>query len=227
MRVHPGLSRPLAGFLPAVALLHFGYPLASHGPLWAVVYTLLYPAVVFMGIRAVRPEGTILLPGTVLSAVFLIFGTWSALRPEDPLARLGLFTAIALFQGYLILELLVFVFRHRYQPGAQLVMAAVCVYLLLGGVFGALFGTVETLWPGSFENSLAPDEPVDWQELRYLSFVTLVTLGYGDIVPVMPWARSLATAEAVAGTLFLATVIARIVGAYVSSPGPGRSTGRG
>lgn len=73
---------------------------------------------------------------------------------------------------------------------------------------------------GWIRELLDPHAPVTWQELNYLSFVTLVTLGYGDMVPVGAWARSLAVCEAVAGTLFLATVIARIVGAYVSPPGP-------
>ncbi|MGW5879675.1 potassium channel family protein [Nocardiopsis terrae] len=225
MRGRPGLSRSLAEFLAAAVLLHFAYPLTLHGTPWAVVYSLLYPVVVFLGVRVVRPAGSRLLPVAVLSAVFLTFGLWTALRPEETLPRLGLFSAIVLFQGYLILELLAFVFRNRYRrnQGPQLIMAAICAYLLLGGVFAALFGVVEVLWPGAFEDSLAPDEPVGWQGLTYLSFVTLVTLGYGDLVPVTPWARSLATAEAVAGTLFLATVIARIVGAYVSPAGPGAS----
>lgn len=221
----PGLSRSLAGFLAAAVLLHFAYPLTLHGQLWEVLYTLLYPVVVFLGVRVVRPAGRRLIPASVLSVVFLGFGFWAALNPDEPLSRLGLFAAIVLFQGYLILELLVFVFtyqqRHRQVYGPQLIMAAICVYLLLGGVFAALFGTVEALWPGGFENSLAPRDPVGWQELTYLSFVTLVTLGYGDMVPVTPWARSLATGEAVAGTLFLTTVIARIVSTYVSPAAPG------
>lgn len=222
MRGRPRLSRSLGGFLAAAVVLHFAYPLTLHGPLGSVAYTLLYPVVVFLGVRLVRPAGERLLPVAVLSAVFLAFGLWSALNPDEPLARLGLFTVIVLFQGYLIRELLAFVFRHRRNQacGPQLIMAAICAYLLLGGVFAALFGIVEALWPGGFEDSLAPEEPVGWQELTYLSFVTLVTLGYGDMVPLTPWARSLATAESVAGTLFLTTVIARIVGAYVSPAGP-------
>ncbi|PWV54938.1 potassium channel family protein [Nocardiopsis sp. L17-MgMaSL7] len=234
MRGRPGLSHPLAAFLAASALLHFAYPLTLRGQLWEMLYVLLYPAVVFLGVRVVRDEGHRLVPVAVLSVVFLAAGFWAALHPAVPTARLGLFCAVVLFQGYLILKLLVFVFtyrrRHRGETGPQLIMAAVCAYLLLGGVFAALFGIVEALWPGSFEDSLSSGTAVDWQDLTYLSFVTLVTLGYGDLVPVTPWARSLATAEAVAGTLFLTTVIARIVGAYVTvtqAGGPGTEPGTG
>lgn len=223
MRGRPGLSRSLAEFMAAAVLLHFAYPLTLHGQAADLLYTLLYPLVVLLGVRVVRPRGQRLLPVAVLSVVFLFFGFWAALAPGEPMVRLGLFAAIVLFQGYLIQQLLVFVFRHhrlrRQTHGPELIMAAICAYLLLGGVFAALFGIVETLSPGAFEDSLAPHEPVGWQDLTYLSFVTLVTLGYGDLVPVTGWARSLATGEAVAGTLFLTTVIARIVGAYVSLPG--------
>ncbi|MEU3018214.1 potassium channel family protein [Nocardiopsis sp. NPDC007018] len=221
MHGRPGRSRPLVAFLAASALLHFAYPLTLLGPLWEMLYVLLYPAVVVLGVRVVRPGGRRLLPSVVLSVVFLAAGFWAALHPEVPAARLGLFCAVVLFQGYLIYRLLEFVFtyrqRHRAWGGPELIMAAISAYLLAGGVFAALFGIVEALWPGGFVDSLHPNAPVDWQDLTYLSFVTLVTLGYGDLVPVAPWARSLATAEAVAGTLFLTTVIARIVGAYVSA----------
>ncbi|WP_017584515.1 potassium channel family protein [Nocardiopsis valliformis] len=224
MRGRPGLSRSLAWFLAAAVLLHFAYPLTLNGQVWALAYTLLYPLVAFLGLRVVLPPGKRLLPVAVFSVVFLASGFWAAFNPEAPMARLGLFSAIVLFQGYLILALLTFVFtygqRHRSSHGPQLIMAAICVYLLLGGLFGALFGLMEALWPGGFENSLEPNAPVTWQDLNYLSFVTLVTLGYGDMVPLGAWARSLAVCEAVIGTLFLATVIARIVGAYVSPPGP-------
>ncbi|WP_407939983.1 potassium channel family protein [Nocardiopsis coralli] len=217
----------MAEFLAAAVLLHFAYPLTLHGQAGELLYTLLYPVVVLLGVRVVRPRGRRLLPVAVLSVVFLFFGFWSALTPDQPMVRLGLFAAIVLFQSYLILQLLAFVFRygkqHRQPHGPQLIMAAICAYLLLGGVFAALFGIIETLTPGAFENSLAPHQSVGWQDLTYLSFVTLVTLGYGDMVPLTPWARSLATGEAVAGTLFLTTVIARIVGAYVSPSGPDTS----
>ena len=61
--------------------------------------------------------------------------------------------------------------------------------------------------------------------LAYFSFVTLTTLGYGDIVPVAPLARSLAVLEALTGVLFMAVLISRLVGSYKSdrredNPGP-------
>jgi hypothetical protein len=61
-----------------------------------------------------------------------------------------------------------------------------------------------------------PDLPLPWQTFVYYSFVTLTTAGYGDVLPVSMWARSLATLEAMVGVLYLTIVISRLVGLYGS-----------
>ena len=79
-------------------------------------------------------------------------------------------------------------------------------------VFGVAASVMELAQPGGFVDQVHTDDPVGWQSLFYGSYVTLTTLGYGDVVPVEPWPRALWSFEAVAGTLFLAVVIARLVG---------------
>jgi hypothetical protein len=75
---------------------------------------------------------------------------------------------------------------------------------------------VETAQPGSFYVSSAQnlDHMINWSDLMFFSFVTLTTLGYGDITPVTSAARSLAVIEAVFGVLYNAILIARLVGLY-------------
>jgi hypothetical protein len=92
--------------------------------------------------------------------------------------------------------------------------AATSVYLLLGAIFVPIYGLLETLWPGSFVDNTAPDAPVAWQQLLYYSYTSLTTMGYGDVLPVSWWARSLATAEAVIGVLYIAILMGRLVGLY-------------
>ena len=78
-----------------------------------------------------------------------------------------------------------------------------------------LHGLVELLYPGSFQMpsgfSLSGD-PGDEYAFIYYSFVTLTTLGYGDITPLSAFARTFAWMEAVVGQLFLAVLVARMVG---------------
>jgi Ion channel len=90
------------------------------------------------------------------------------------------------------------------------VCAALCAYLLTGIAFGGIFATLEATTPGS----LSGPEPLDLEKAVYFSFVTLATLGYGDITPAASAARALAVLEAVFGQLYLAVLIARLVSLY-------------
>jgi Zn-dependent protease with chaperone function len=96
----------------------------------------------------------------------------------------------------------------------------VAAYLLLGVLWAHAYAVVGALRPGAFAGPVNPgDGPRAW---LYFSFVTLTSTGYGDVLPVHPAARSLATLEAVTGSLYLAILIARLVSQAVPSPEPDR-----
>ncbi|MDA2812219.1 ion channel [Nocardiopsis sp. RSe5-2] len=205
-------DKVLLGFLAAVALLQFGYPVTLHGPVWTALYMSLYAVMIVFGVMICRDEGQRTAPAFIVAAVFLVFGLWVAVDQDSKAAHLGMFASVAVFQVVLVHALAAFIFRHSRAHGLELILAAIAVYLLLGGLFAATYGALEILWPQSFEDAQAPGEQVTWQRLMYFSYVTLATLGYGDVLPMTAWARTLA----VSGTLFLTTVVARLVGAYMS-----------
>lgn len=95
----------------------------------------------------------------------------------------------------------------------EVLCAAIAAYMLLGVACAALYTMLESVHPGAFALS-AGDAARPWNALLYFSFTTLTTLGYGDVLPAIPIARALATVQAVAGTLYLAILIARLVGTY-------------
>jgi voltage-gated potassium channel Kch len=94
------------------------------------------------------------------------------------------------------------------------IQGAIALYLILALVFAHLYGLLNALVPDAFAN-VPPHVDANAVfyrgHLLYFSFVTLTTTGYGDIVPLHPVARSLATLEAVIGQLFPATLLARLV----------------
>lgn len=92
------------------------------------------------------------------------------------------------------------------------IAAALCVYMLVGLAFGGFFATLEAVEPGSVSGGDDPQLTV--ADAAYFSFVTLATLGYGDLLPVSSAARSLAVLETVFGQLYLAVLIARLVSLY-------------
>jgi hypothetical protein len=123
-----------------------------------------------------------------------------------------------LFLGYVLGLILWRVVRDRIVT-LDTVAGAACAYFLLGVVWGDLFLLVDRWRPGSFVI------PPSWivgpgrdlrSALMYFSFATLTTLGYGDIHPTDPAAGSLCVAEAIIGQLYLAIMIARMVGLHTS-----------
>lgn len=103
---------------------------------------------------------------------------------------------------------------------------AVCGYLLLGVAWGVLYGAVETIRPGSFNTTAlgqsADDPPRETYGLLYYSFVTLTTLGYGDVTPATPPSRTLSWVEAVTGQFYVAIVVAGLVSVLVTQAIAGR-----
>jgi hypothetical protein len=88
--------------------------------------------------------------------------------------------------------------------------AALSTYLLAGLFFGVIYSAIEFSWPGSFSG---PDV-FNSASATYYSFVTLATLGYGDFLPRSALARGLATLEVIGGQLFLAVMVARLIGSF-------------
>jgi len=103
---------------------------------------------------------------------------------------------------------------------AEQIYAALSVYLLAGLFFGLLHWEIELTWPGSFgEAGASRPAPFALSTAIYFSFVTLATLGYGDVVPRTEVARGVAVLEAVGGQLYVAVTIARLVGAHLQAHG--------
>ena len=105
------------------------------------------------------------------------------------------------------------------------IYAALSAYLLAGLSFGVLYSALERVWPGSFFYGGSRVDHLTESDGIYFSFVTLATLGYGDYVPKTEVARGFAMLEAVAGQLYLAVMVARLVSLYVSGTGSRKQAG--
>ena len=97
------------------------------------------------------------------------------------------------------------------------IVGAICVYLLLGVIWAMAYTLVDFASPGSFAG-FSPKADLGWDsEWLYFSFVTMTTLGYGDILPVSATARGLAYMQAIVGQFYIAVLVAGLVGAYVAN----------
>ena len=120
----------------------------------------------------------------------------------------------AAFILFTIIQMLIFIYSHK-EVTRDMIVGAAVVYLLMALMWSFLFGVVETLHPGSFNIPEGQDIGAS-RHFLYYSFVTLTTLGYGDITPVTALARSLCILEAVIGQLYLVVQVAWLVGVHVS-----------
>jgi hypothetical protein len=127
--------------------------------------------------------------------------------------------------GFLVLTAaaLVQVTWSRVHGAQERIEAAVATYLLLGFVWAQAYSLVQLAHRDAFrfpDSAVEGNTPVlvraSEHRFLYFSFVTLTTLGYGDVTPVLPLARSLAALEAVTGQLFLAITVARLVALRVT-----------
>lgn len=103
---------------------------------------------------------------------------------------------------------------------ADTLAGAVAAYLLIGITYGLAYGLVEQLMPGSFRNTVQPGRTLHPSEFIFFSFVTLTTVGYGDIIPWGGHARSLVILEAVTGIMYPAVLIAGLIGLHISRRNP-------
>lgn len=104
---------------------------------------------------------------------------------------------------------------------ARVIMASISGYLMLGLIYSGVIAAILQRDPGAFninspENGIQ-DATAHFSESLYFGFVTLATLGYGDIVPLKPYSRSLATLITISGQLYVATIIGILIGKFAAS----------
>lgn len=167
-------------------------------------------------LAAVMPVGTARsrrVALTVITVVWLarLVTAWFD-HPALSAMSLGLWTIIGLFAAASAVRFAM----GAAKVDAEHLYAALSAYMLAGTFFGLFYWVLEQIGPGTF--TVAGD--FSRMSAIYFSFVTLATLGYGDIVPRTDVARGLAIFEGVGGQLFLAVMVARLVSLY-GRGGPG------
>jgi len=184
---------------------------------------LLLAATVGIALLELRAPGQRrLVPTTVATGVVLVTSVdYAGHLRHMPLVASAI---VVVFAGFIVWLTYGSVMRPHRAVGDRIV-GAICVYILIGLGCGSVFETLDSAFPGSLrfpaESAWTTPGPLRY---RYFSFVTLATLGYGDITPVTALAGTLASLEAIGGQLYIGITVARLVALSLTDhAGAGRS----
>lgn len=196
-------------FLLSLLLLVIMEPLLHNGPLQYTLLIILSTFVMLFGIYAVNYTKLHLAIAWLL-ALPAIITTWSVpfiqSRGSTTINLLLLIT----FYAFTAMTILQHIFRvHKITR--EEIYGAISAFILIGVAWGVLYMLIVHFNPEAF---IAVHGTIDNSSLIYFSFVTIGTLGYGDILPVHPVVRMLASIEAIMGLMYIATLIASIVSAH-------------
>ncbi len=141
---------------------------------------------------------------------------WLGLYNFIPFDLLSAYALLALFYILLIIAFGGQLIRAK-RIDLQVIYGTLCLYLILGLLWGALYSLLHELSPGSFSGALLdpPNESL-LTTFNYFSMVTLTTLGYGDITPQSHAAGALCQIEAITGQFYIAVVVAWLVGNFIA-----------
>lgn len=199
--------------LIAILLMLVLSPLAGYFMEIKILIDIFFSAILITGVLAVstKKHHSFI---AVLLALPMLSSIWIEYLLHIPYLRLTGKIFGVLFVAYTIVIILSFIVRVR-EVTRDVIYASIVVYLLLGVMWAFIYSTIEILQPGSFsivEGRM--DEPI--LLFLYYSFITLTTLGYGDITPLTEVASSFSALEAVIGQIYLTVLIAMLVGVYIS-----------
>lgn len=214
----PHLSLPQGNFyylLASLLLIFLLYPFVQRNVLGVRLLDIVLSAILLAGIYAVSQKKQLFTIALVLALPTLAIH-WSKYFISDPFEFFVGECMTALFFIFTGSIILTHVFRDD-EVTTNKIAGAICVYLLIGLTWGIVFALIEDYQPGSF--LIGHVEVASMEEkipqMMYYSFVNLTTLGYGDITPLSPPARTFSIVEAIIGQLYLVVLVARLVGLHI------------
>ncbi len=213
------MNRPLLSYLvryPSAGLLFVQllgillYPFMENTPLGRAAFGAFGVVVLVSALRIVNRSPTIHSVAFILAAAILVLTVATELVAMPEL-RLLLVTLEAAFYFYAAAGLIGYMMEDQRTTTDEL-FAVGATFTLLAWAFAYAYAACQLVAPGSFVAQLRPDEPRTWLELLFLSVTVLSGVGLGDILPLRPFARALVMLEEIAGLMYIALVVSRVIG---------------
>lgn len=205
---------PSAGLLLVQLLGVVLYPWMEHTPAGRALFGIFGLLVLAAALWVVRRGPWLSWLGGLLALPVALLLLTNAVRPSQELLVV---TAMleAPFYFYAAGSLIAYMLQDEFATTDEL-FAAAATFTLLAWAFAYLYTACQALIPGSFGAAVDPAGTRTWVELLFLSFTTLSGVGLGDIIPLTPMARALVMLEQLAGVMYLALVVSRLIALSVA-----------
>lgn len=219
------LWRQPSAVLLAVQLLGvLIYPFLDDSSFGRAAISLFGLVVLFLAVRTVEATPALTWISILLGIPIAILVILEVADPQEIQYALWASILLAIFYFYTSYALLRYMFHDSIVTRDEL-WAIGATFTVVAWAFAYTFMAVQLIWPGSFIDSTGSTGPFSWFTMLYLSFANLTSVGLSDIYPVMPQAGSWVMIEQIAGVLYLALVVSRVVGLTLTrhrdSQGPG------
>ena len=201
-----------SGLLAAIILHNLVYPLSAAGGAGPVLFYAFYASMFVVATWFLHPGKALRSLALVSGLAVFVAGLTNSYAAIE-MSALAVYVSSIAYHLVIIIVLARYIFSTQ-QVMTEVLLAATSLYLVLGSIFAAIYGVVLCLDPAAFV--LSSGTSIEWQQLLYFSYVTLTTLGYGDVLPVSYYAQSVATFQAILGTLYTVLLLARLVGLHAS-----------
>lgn len=166
--------------------------------------------VLVLAVFAVRATEALTWVSLVLGGPLVVLTVLEAMRPDNGAIVVGSSLLHAVFYFYTAWALIRYMF-HDDEVTSDEIWATGATFTVVAWGFAYLYVAVQVVWPGSFTAAVDAEQQRSWVELLFLSVTTLTSTGLSDVVPVLPHARSVVMLEQIAGMLYIALVIARVM----------------
>jgi hypothetical protein len=205
--------------LVALALLFFSFPFVEEVKGGDVIVSILLSLVLLSAVVAVADRKGVFFIALLL-AIPAIGGRWINHFRPDLIPPSVFLTAGLILIAFVVANLLRFILRAP-SVTLEVLCASISAYLMLGLMWTVAYWLVDQITPGAFAfNTNGSRQSMNGFNAFYFSFITLSTVGYGDITPLSRIARWLAAMEAMTGMLYVAVLIARLVSLYSTPKSP-------
>ena len=190
------------------------FPFMEDSPLGRAALSTFALMVLFLAVRAVQATSALTWIAVLLGLPIVVLTIIEVVDPTNAPVAFASAVLHAVFYFYTTIALLRYMFLDRFITRDEL-WATGATFTVVAWAFAYTFLAIQVLWPGSFINFEGVGTRT-WLDLLFLSFTNLTSVGLSDIVPVLPQARSWVMIEQVAGLLYVALVISRIVGLTIA-----------